>query len=151
MVTATKRLYIDVCAFCRVFDDQSVLRIRLETIAMNLILERIRRGDYNLIVSPVHYAEIIAMADHNESRHVLGFLEEYGSKPGWDRDKIRRRADALVQMSFGPADAAHVAFAEESRSCFISCDDVLLKKCRKKIAGLEAMGPVEFMAREGLK
>ena len=35
---AEKNIYLDVCAFCRLFDDQSYLRIKLETIAVNLIL-----------------------------------------------------------------------------------------------------------------
>ncbi|MDF2953368.1 MAG: hypothetical protein OD816_000613 [Thermodesulfobacterium sp.] len=32
-----KLIYLDVCALCRPFDDQSYLRIRMETEAINLI------------------------------------------------------------------------------------------------------------------
>ena len=35
-----KSIYIDVCALSRPFDDQSFLRIRLETEALNLILSK---------------------------------------------------------------------------------------------------------------
>ena len=37
-------VYLDVCALIRPFDDQSFLRIRLETEAVNLILSRVHKG-----------------------------------------------------------------------------------------------------------
>jgi len=33
-------IYLDVCTLCRPFDDQSFLRIRLETDAVNLIMSK---------------------------------------------------------------------------------------------------------------
>ena len=43
--------------------------------------------------------------------------------------KTRERAEELVSIGFGVADAAHIAFAEKSGTPFISCDDRLIKKC----------------------
>jgi len=37
-----KRLYLDVCTLCRPFDDQNMMRIRLETDAFYLILRNIQ-------------------------------------------------------------------------------------------------------------
>ena len=37
-------VYLDVCALSRPFDDQSFLRIRLETEAVNLILSKVHKG-----------------------------------------------------------------------------------------------------------
>jgi hypothetical protein len=37
-------VYLDVYALSRPFDDQSFLRIRLETEAVNLILSRVHKG-----------------------------------------------------------------------------------------------------------
>lgn len=36
-----KSVYLDVCALSRPFDDQSYLRIRIETEAVNLILSNV--------------------------------------------------------------------------------------------------------------
>jgi hypothetical protein len=36
-----KTLYLDVCTYCRPFDNQDALRIRLETEAFYLILQHI--------------------------------------------------------------------------------------------------------------
>ena len=43
-----KTIYIDVCALCRPFDEQEYMRIRLETEAVNLILSKVRDGNYML-------------------------------------------------------------------------------------------------------
>jgi len=51
----SRLIYIDVCALSRPFDEQSYIRIRLETEAMNLILSKIRDGKYKLVVSPCSY------------------------------------------------------------------------------------------------
>jgi len=49
-----KRLYLDVCTYCRPFDNQNALRIRLETDAFYLIMKHIKEGKYKAVLSPVH-------------------------------------------------------------------------------------------------
>ena len=107
-----KRLYLDVCVLCRPFDDQGMLRIRLETDAANLILEHVRRKKYEMIVSPAHLIEIEGTARHQERAELMLFLGDFASRPAWDMAKLRKRAEQLHAMSFGVGDAAHVAFAE---------------------------------------
>ena len=69
-----KKLYIDVCTLCRPFDDQNIMRIRLETDAFYMILQSIREGNYNMVVSPVHLKEIGGIEDIRE-RLELNFAE----------------------------------------------------------------------------
>ena len=57
-----KRVYLDVSALSRPFDNQAFLRIKLETEAVNLILSKIRAGEFDLVVSPVHWEEIGAIS-----------------------------------------------------------------------------------------
>ena len=61
-----KRIYLDACALCRPYDDQSYTRIHLETTAVQLILRAIERGDYELFYSPVHEKEISAISNYQE-------------------------------------------------------------------------------------
>lgn len=49
-----KKLYLDVCTLCRPFDDQNVMRIRLETDAFYLILQNIQNGKYEMM-NPVEF------------------------------------------------------------------------------------------------
>ena len=57
----------------------------------------------------------------------------------------------LSAAGFGVADAAHVAFAEQTANFFITCDDKLLKQCKKSELHILACSPVEFVSQEELK
>jgi predicted nucleic acid-binding protein len=121
-----KTIYIDVCALCRPFDEQEYMRIRLETEAVNLILSKVRDGNYKLIVSPVHIKEIEAISDTIERVELQIVLNEWGEQIHVNMAETRSRAEDLVNSGFGIADAAHVAFAEQADVPFISCDDRLI-------------------------
>src|SRR6476620_8732400 len=73
-----KRIYLDVCALCRPFDDQQQIRIRLEAIAVELILATIRQTKLQMIVSPVHIVEINAITIAEEREQLLILLQELG-------------------------------------------------------------------------
>ena len=78
------RIYLDVCALCRPFDDQQQIRIRLESSAVELILAHVRQKEVALIVSPVHHREIEAITDLEERKQLLLLLEEFGSQLEFD-------------------------------------------------------------------
>lgn len=105
-------LYLDVCALSRPFDDQDYLRIKLETEAVNLILSNVKKGGSRLLFSPVHVREIEAIEDTLERTELLAVLEKFGTLLRAGIVKTRARAEELLGMGFGVADAAHVAFAE---------------------------------------
>ena len=146
-----KKLYLDVCSLCRPFDEQSVARIRLETAALYLVFEYIRKMRYEMIVSPVHYMEIAAISYLQERVEVMEFINTFGTFPSWNLKAVKKRADELYQMKLGPADAAHVAFAEAEADVFVTCDDRLLRKCMKHLIRVPAMNPVEFSIKEELQ
>ena len=145
------RLYMDVCTLGRPFDDQAYLRIRLETEAVNLILLKVRDGVLKLLTSPVHAVEIGAIEDTVERFELQTILREWGEPVRGDWLKIRARAEDLVGLGFGVADAAHVAFAEWGEAQFISCDDKLLRKCSTHEIRVWCGNPVSFCEKEGIK
>jgi predicted nucleic acid-binding protein len=147
-----RRIYIDICALCRPFDDQGFLRIRLETIAMHLILSKIRERHFHLFYSPVHERELRDLQDNFERIQAETFLHAYGSSAiiMVQSKSVRTRTEELIGVGMGLLDAAHAAFAEACNADLISCDDQFLKKCRKYLkvwAGL----PENFCAKEGLQ
>lgn len=146
-----KKLYIDVCTLCRPFDDQNIMRIRLETDAFYLILQSIRDRKYNMVVSPVHLKEIEEIEDIRERLELITLLNNFGVKPSRNLMKVRERAEYFVSLKFGVADAAHVAFAQATSEVFITCDDKLLKKCKKNNIKILAVSPLEFCTMEDLK
>ncbi len=146
-----KPIYLDVCALSRPFDDQAFLRIRLETEAVNLILSKIKTGEYRVVVSPVHLEEIKAISDTFERIELQSCLTTLGQDFVVDVAATRRRAESLIELKFGVADAAHVAFAEQCEAEFISCDDALVRKCSKHKMRIWCGNPVAFWEKEGLR
>jgi predicted nucleic acid-binding protein len=139
------------CALCRPFDDQSFIRIRLESEAVKLILQRTRDKRLRLLLSPVHYKEIGAFSDEIERTELLGIITHLGEPIKADPRVTRVRAEVLVRNGFGVADAAHVAYAETGGADFITCDDKLLKKCGKSGILSWSGDPLQFCSKENLK
>ncbi len=151
VVNAQTRIYLDVCILCRPYDDQHLMRIRLETDALYLILQHIQNGRYTMIVSPVHFREVVAIAEPRERAEVTALLHRYGTNPSCDLRAVRNRAEVLHGRRVGVADAAHVAFAEATADVFITCDDRLLRQCRRISVLLRVMSPVDFCLAEDLR
>jgi len=146
-----KYIYLDVCSMSRPFDDQNIIRIRLETEAVNLILLKVKEGPFKLLVSPTHFKEVEAIPDPIERIELQTVLKKLGEPIIGDKLKIRARAEELVRLGFGIADAAHVAFAEYNGAQFISCDDKLVKKCLVNKIKVWCGNPVLFCEKEGLR
>jgi predicted nucleic acid-binding protein len=146
-----KKLYVDICTLCRPFDDQTQMRIHLETSAYYLILQALQNARYTMVVSPVHFEEANAISDVEERQEIIAVLERLGTTAKCDVAAARARAEYLHARKFGLADAAHVAFAEATADVFISCDDRLVKKCRREKVTVTTMTPTEFTITEDLK
>ena len=146
-----KKIYIDVCALCRPYDDQSYLRIQLETIAVQLIFSAIDQNMYDLVYSPVHIIEISSISDRLERFELHHLLQETGEFIAAYNMRSRKRAEELVSFGLGPADAAHLVYAEVAGADFVTCDDRLSKKCSKLDLAIWTGDPVAFCDKEGLK
>jgi len=146
-----KHIYLDVCVLCRPFDNQTYLRIRLETEAVNLILSKVKNEDYRLVVSPIHREEIKAISETFERIDLQERLKTLGKSIEVDLASARKRAEELCDLNFGVADAAHIAFAEQCGAEFISCDDSLIKRCSRHNIKIWCGNPVAFCEKERLR
>jgi len=151
MTQAARRIYLDVCALCRPFDDQDQMRIRLETDAVQLLLSHVGAAHLILMVSPAHEVEINAIDDPAEREHLVSMLRQMGQRIAFDPKHTRNRAEDLTQQGLGPADAAHLAFAEEAEADFITCDDRLLRQCERVRPSVWFGTPVAFCDEENLR
>lgn len=106
--------------------------------------------EYTMVISPVHKREIEDINDPYEKSVLMLFLQQYG-KSIRNREGIRERAEMLNAKGMGIADAAHVAFAEQSADRFITCDDRLLRQCNRMSVNVSSMNPLEFCSKEDLK
>lgn len=125
------------------------MRLRFETDAVLLIAENIRSEVYEMIISDIHFEEVIEIKDFRERLEILSFLNRFGTKGNADKQSVRMRAKELRRMSFGIADSLHVAIAETLAEIFITTDDQLLRKC-KKASKIVSLNPIEFCNEENL-
>lgn len=123
----------------------------MESDAVRMILQSIKEGNLQMMLSPVHYFEIEAISDVVERFELLGVINNIGRQILVDRITTRNRAENLIQKGMGIADAAHVAFAEAASADFISCDDKLLKKCEKAGLTIWHGDPLQFCIKEDLR
>ena len=145
-----KKIYLDVCTLCRPYDDQSLLRIRLETDSFFLILKAVTDEKYQMITSPIHFREIADINEQSEKLQLINLLENFGSVIKYDLLFAKMRSKELINKGLGVADAIHIAFAEQAADSFITCDDKLLKKSTKIKLNTNVLNPVQFCLNEGL-
>ncbi len=148
---ASHRVYLDVCALSRLFDDQVQARIRLETEAVKLILSHVRASHLKLIVSPAHLVEIAAIKNLEDRESLKRILDEIGTRPVYDMISARQRAEEFVRVKLGPADAAHLAFAEYAKADFVSVDDRFLKRASRIRLSIWIGTPLQLCEREDLR
>lgn len=141
----TIQLYLDMNIFKRSFDDQSLLRVRLETAAIDVIFAGVVDGiytfpwsfilDYENNLNPNFDRRAAAVLLSQKAGYIIG-----------PSDKIREQAQKFEKINIKSRDALHLACAE-STACdyFLTCDDKFLKKTRQLNLKAKAMGPLEFV------
>jgi predicted nucleic acid-binding protein len=146
-----KRIYLDVCALSRPFDDQHQVRIQLETHAVALILEAVKQNKCQLIVSLVHHLEIAPISDLEERRQLTLLLEQLGTRYPFDLSKTKQRTQQLIANGLKLADATHFAFAEQAQADFVTVDDRLLKQCGRVQTSIWYGTPLAYCEKENLR
>ncbi len=122
------RVYLDNCCFNRPFDDQSQIRIRLETEAKLKIQEEIRAGRFHLV-----WSYILDYENHKnpyrERTLRISKWKEYAVEDIEEESLIIETAKKLNQQGFHKIDSLHIACAIISNcEYFLTTDDHILKR-----------------------
>jgi len=149
--SSLKRVYLDVCALSRPFDDQHQVRIQLETNAITIILEYVKQKELELIVSITHDLEIAPISDLEERQQLILLLNQFGTRYPFDLSITQQRARQLVTKGLGLGDATHLAFAEQAQADFVTVDDRFLKQCHQVPALVWCGTPAAYCDKEELK
>lgn len=130
------RIYLDVCAIQRPFDDGGQQRVRDETAALLAVIKLIEKGVIDLVGSFALEFEDDANSDtirRDFTETVLSLAAERVEPTA----AVQRRTDTFKALRLGTWDAAHLAAAVEARvDFFCTCDDWLLRRARKIDTGL---------------
>ena len=138
------KIYLDNCCFNRPFDDQSQIRIRLESEAKLKIQVDIRDGKFELVWSYILDAENKAnpfeereRAIREWKRHATMNIKEVAA--------VLEKAKYLVQRGIRGKDALHVACAIAAGCAyFLTTDDKLMSKSNF-ITELVLTDPIAFI------
>lgn len=141
------RVYLDNCSYNRPYDDQSQMRIHLETQAKLHIQDIIRAGEIELVTSYVLDFENSNNRSIQKMMAIEKFMKEYATAYVSNKNEkdITNLANAIMETGIKEKDAYHVACAVMAEcDYFVTTDDRLLKFQSEKI---KLVTPGEFIRR----
>jgi len=125
------KVYLDTCSLQRPLDDQTQLRIRLETEAVLGLISLIESGVLELVSSEVLLYECRRNANPIRQRSAQAILAQARHFVQLTSG-IQARAQQLNGSGLMALDALHLAAAEAAQAdYFCTCDDKLLRKARQ--------------------
>ena len=129
----------------RPFDDQSQIRIKLETVAVFDLLEGMTKGKYYILWSFILDYEN-SLNPYDDIRFEIKKISRFASEKIIPDESIREQAKIYELHGVKPRDALHLACAELSGAAyFITCDDKLLKKQKIIQTRVTMMNPIDFI------
>lgn len=139
---------MDSCCFNRPYDDQSQLRISLETQAKLYIQDLVKKGKADLVTSYVLWYENSENPFEIRKMSINEFIQE-NSIEYIDVDQaenIKAKAEEIMSTGVKVKDAYHVACAIHAKcDYFFTTDDRLLKYNSEEI---QILNPIDYVRRE---
>ncbi len=137
------KVYLDNCSYNRPFDDQTSLKINLETQAKLQIQADIKNGKHDLVWSYImdYEAGNNPFADRKEA--ILEWKKIASERVDEESPEILALAEELTNDGIKTYDALHIACAK-SADCeyFITTDKRLLNVM---LPGMEIVNPIQFV------
>ena len=130
------KIYMDNCCYNRPYDEQSQMRIYLETQAKLHIQDMIRREKIELVTSYILDFENSNNRSMQKKLAIQKFMNEYATLYVSNRNEkdITKLAEAIMETGIKEKDAYHVACAVIAEcNYFVTTDDRLLKYQSEKI------------------
>jgi len=138
------KIYLDNCCFNRPFDDQSQLRILLESEAKLRIQENIRLGTFELVWSYILDYEN-SKNPFRERREQIIKWRTYSNEDIEESAEVLNIAVMLMKHGIKKIDSLHLACAIKANTdYFLSTDDGIIKKATH-IQDIEVVDPIGFI------
>jgi hypothetical protein len=136
------KIYLDNCTYNRPFDDQSYMKIRLETESKLYIQSGIREGKYLLVWSYMMDYENND-SPYDEKRNAVSLWKEIAVEHCPSSEDIVALGHRLMELGLKSKDSLHVACAITC-GCdyFITTDKRLFSKT---VPNIRIINPVEFV------
>ena len=139
------RVYLDMCCYNRPYDDQSQIKVSLETQAKLYIQDQIQKGLLDLVSSYMLRYECGQNPYEMRRKAIIQFVDMHtAAYVGLERkNEIESMASEIMSTGVKFKDACHVASAIYAKcDYFISTDKRLLKY---KTDRIKLVTPIEFV------
>jgi len=150
------KIYFDMNIYNRIFDDQTQMRIRFESMAIDILFELVEKEKYELIWSFILEYEN-SRNPFIERKFNIKSVSTLCKKTIEPNDKIRLIAKDIVKNSnVKDKDALHLASAVYG-DCkyFITCDDKFINTAERNrdslndiIQNIKLYNPIDFLRKE---
>ncbi len=138
------KIYLDNCCFNRPFDDQSKIRIKIETEAKLKIQEDIRSGKFQLVWSYLLDYEN-NKNPYSDRKVQISNWKKYTIEDIEENTKLIEKANLLNQFGLQKIDSLHIACAITAKcEYYLTTDDKILNKS-SKIADIKITDPIGFI------
>ena len=140
------KIYLDNCCYNRPYDDQSQVRVSLESQAKLYIQRQIVARRLELVSSYVLLSENLANPVKSKRENIRDFIDANSAifVSSANEDKIDMKAEEIMRTGIKYADACHVACAILAGcESFITTDKRLLKYQTDEI---RMLNPVNFVS-----
>lgn len=146
------KVYLDNCCYNRPYDDQSYLRISLESQAKLFVQHLIREKKLDLVTSYVLDYENSRNPHATRRDTIADFFNNAVEYVGPENnDKILSIAKEIQATGVKTADSCHVACAEFANcDYFLTTDDRILKYKSDKVTILNPIQFIQILSQEGL-
>lgn len=139
------RIYLDTNIYNRPFDDQSQVKIRLETIAIFSILQKIKNKELKLIWSfMIDYEN--SLNPYDDVRQEIEMAASLAFKNIRPDEAILNAAKEFESKGIKPRDSIHLACALHGEAeYFLTCDDKLIKRASALDINIKVINPLRFI------
>lgn len=143
------KLYLDNCSYNRPFDDQTQMKIHLETEAKLYIQECIREGRYGLVWSYMLDYENNANP-YDDKKRTIEPWKNIASEFCTSSEDILLMGKDIMQKGIKAKDALHIACAIKSECDYFITTD--MKLLNKSVENINIINPIDFIREvEGLR
>ncbi|QQZ30588.1 PIN domain protein [Thiothrix subterranea] len=138
------KLYLDNCMFNRPFDDQSNLKVLLESEAKLRIQENIRSGIYELV-----WSYILDYENNKnpflERKEQIGKWKLYAHTDIEEDETIINLAKSINQLGLKKFDSLHIACAIKANSDYFLTTDIGIIKKANIVKTIKIKDPIDFI------
>jgi len=141
-----KKIYLDNCCFNRPYDDQTNLKVSLQTQAKLQIQTDALVGKCSLVWSYMLDYEN-KVNPYAYKRNAIQEWDEVADENIVKNEEIVKTADNIKAKGIRTKDALHLACAIYAKAdYFITTDDKLLNK---KVDSIKIISPIDYISRKG--